>query len=162
MLYNFNMHLQMGYSYGSFDLINIGPAILSEQWRYSLSMHSEIPADSLSCRPIHNSQNVFCNYFCSLIPFTCREAAHIILPLKLIMMVRFLMYLNYYYILNSHIRNSAEFEISVYKWTLVPTCFIIFIVSIVYFWPPLWSGGQSSWLQMRRPGFDSRHYQEQK
>jgi hypothetical protein len=25
--------------------------------------------------------------------------------------------------------------------------------------PPLWSCGQSSWLQIRRPGFDSRHYQ---
>jgi hypothetical protein len=24
----------------------------------------------------------------------------------------------------------------------------------------LWSSGQSSWLQIRRPGFDSRHYQE--
>jgi hypothetical protein len=23
--------------------------------------------------------------------------------------------------------------------------------------PPLWSSGQSSWLQIRRPGFDSRH-----
>jgi hypothetical protein len=22
--------------------------------------------------------------------------------------------------------------------------------------PPLWSSGQSSWLQIRRPGFDSR------
>jgi hypothetical protein len=36
---------------------------------------------------------------------------------------------------------------------------------IMYFWlrwirgPPLWSSGQSSWLQIRRPGFDSRHYQ---
>jgi hypothetical protein len=29
-------------------------------------------------------------------------------------------------------------------------------------WPPLWSSGQSSWLQIRRPGFDSRHYQEKK
>jgi hypothetical protein len=28
--------------------------------------------------------------------------------------------------------------------------------------PPLWSGGQSSWLQIRRPGFDSRHYQKEK
>jgi hypothetical protein len=27
-------------------------------------------------------------------------------------------------------------------------------------WPPLWSSGQSSWLQIRRPGFDSRHYQK--
>jgi hypothetical protein len=26
----------------------------------------------------------------------------------------------------------------------------------------LWSSGQSSWLQIRRPGFDSRHYQENK
>jgi hypothetical protein len=25
-------------------------------------------------------------------------------------------------------------------------------------WPPLWSGGQSSWLQIQRAGFDSRRY----
>jgi hypothetical protein len=29
----------------------------------------------------------------------------------------------------------------------------------VWRWLPLWSSGQSSWLQIRRPGFDSRHYQ---
>jgi hypothetical protein len=28
--------------------------------------------------------------------------------------------------------------------------------------PPLWYSGQSSWLQIRRPGFDSRHYQKKK
>jgi hypothetical protein len=28
--------------------------------------------------------------------------------------------------------------------------------------PPLWSSGQSSWLQIRRPGFDSRHHQGKK
>jgi hypothetical protein len=28
------------------------------------------------------------------------------------------------------------------------------------FGPPLWSSGQSSWLQIRRP--DSRHYQKKK
>jgi hypothetical protein len=28
--------------------------------------------------------------------------------------------------------------------------------------PPLWSSGQSSWLQIRRPGFDSRHYQKKR
>jgi hypothetical protein len=27
-------------------------------------------------------------------------------------------------------------------------------------WPPLWSSGQSTWLQIRRSGFDSRHYQK--
>jgi hypothetical protein len=26
--------------------------------------------------------------------------------------------------------------------------------------PPLWSSGQSSSLEIRRPGFDSRHYQK--
>jgi hypothetical protein len=25
--------------------------------------------------------------------------------------------------------------------------------------PPLWSSDQSSWLQIKRPGFDSRRYQ---
>jgi hypothetical protein len=29
-------------------------------------------------------------------------------------------------------------------------------------WPPLWSSGQSSWLQNRRPRFDSWHYQKEK
>jgi hypothetical protein len=28
----------------------------------------------------------------------------------------------------------------------------------VSFWPPLWSSGQSSWLQIQRSGFDSRRY----
>jgi hypothetical protein len=28
--------------------------------------------------------------------------------------------------------------------------------------PPLWSSGQSSWLQIRGPGFDSQHYQKKK
>jgi hypothetical protein len=30
------------------------------------------------------------------------------------------------------------------------------------FGPLLWSSGQSSWLQIQRPGFDSRHYQKRK
>jgi hypothetical protein len=29
-------------------------------------------------------------------------------------------------------------------------------------WPPLWSSGQSSWLQIRRPVFHSRHSQKKK
>jgi hypothetical protein len=33
---------------------------------------------------------------------------------------------------------------------------------ISYKRPPLWSSGQSSWLQIRRPGFDSWHYQKKK
>jgi hypothetical protein len=30
------------------------------------------------------------------------------------------------------------------------------------FRPPLWSSGLSSWLQIRRPGFDSQQYQKKK
>jgi hypothetical protein len=32
----------------------------------------------------------------------------------------------------------------------------------MHFGPPLWSSGQNSWLQIRRPGFDSRQYQKKK
>jgi hypothetical protein len=37
---------------------------------------------------------------------------------------------------------------------------VIFVRSIYVNGPPLWSSGQSSWLQIRRPGFDSRHCQK--
>jgi hypothetical protein len=54
------------------------------------------------------------------------------------------------------------------QWSLdfLPTWILVRIMSwrIYYLftvrWPPLWSSGQSSWLQIRRPGFDSRHYQK--
>jgi hypothetical protein len=36
------------------------------------------------------------------------------------------------------------------------------VVVILLYRPPLWSSGQSSWLQIRRPGFDSRHYKKKK
>jgi hypothetical protein len=35
-----------------------------------------------------------------------------------------------------------------------------FCMFINYLRPPLWCSGQSSWLHIRRPGFDSRHYQK--
>jgi hypothetical protein len=39
---------------------------------------------------------------------------------------------------------------------LVYTC----LTSVVYLdWPPLWSSGQISWLQIQRSGFNSRSYQ---
>jgi hypothetical protein len=31
---------------------------------------------------------------------------------------------------------------------------------MLYSSPPLWSSGQSSWLQIQRSGFDYRHYQK--
>jgi hypothetical protein len=37
-----------------------------------------------------------------------------------------------------------------------------FYLQIINRRPPLWSSGQSSWLQIRRHGFDSRHYQNKK
>jgi hypothetical protein len=33
------------------------------------------------------------------------------------------------------------------------------INGINFLWPPVWSSGQSSWLQIQRYGLDSRHYQ---
>jgi hypothetical protein len=36
----------------------------------------------------------------------------------------------------------------------------LYLLSVVWEGPPLWSSCQSSWLQIRRPGFDSRHYQK--
>jgi hypothetical protein len=42
-------------------------------------------------------------------------------------------------------------------------CWYAFMWILYSKWlPPLWSSGQSSWLQIRRPGFDSRHYQKKK
>jgi hypothetical protein len=35
----------------------------------------------------------------------------------------------------------------------------IIYCSHFYLWPPLWSSGQSSWLQSQRSGFDSQRYQ---
>jgi hypothetical protein len=35
----------------------------------------------------------------------------------------------------------------------------IYICYVEEIRPPLWSSGQSSWLQIQRPKFDSRHYQ---
>jgi hypothetical protein len=40
--------------------------------------------------------------------------------------------------------------------------FYLYVYMCIYIVPPLWSSGQSSWLQIRRPGFDSRHYQKKK
>jgi hypothetical protein len=34
------------------------------------------------------------------------------------------------------------------------------IIIIIIMGPPPWCSGQSSWLQIRRPGFESRHYQK--
>jgi hypothetical protein len=39
---------------------------------------------------------------------------------------------------------------------------IKFLSALQILWPPLWSSDQNSWLQIRRPGFDSRHYQKKK
>jgi hypothetical protein len=36
----------------------------------------------------------------------------------------------------------------------------VFSFALSLYGPLLWFGDQSSWLQIRRPGFDSRHYQK--
>jgi hypothetical protein len=65
-------------------------------------------------------------------------------------------------------KNKMRFMIS--RWCLFLN--LVFIFPFLYFlpvlaillmflssWPPLWSSGQSSWLQIQRSGLDSRRYQ---
>jgi hypothetical protein len=52
-------------------------------------------------------------------------------------------------------------RVKVYFSLLVSGHWIYFVMS-AFHRPPLWPSGQSSWLQIRRPGFDSRHYQKKK
>jgi hypothetical protein len=53
-----------------------------------------------------------------------------------------------------------EKNIKVLPLTLSPSSVLNSLWSFVR--PPLWSSGQCSWLQIRRPGFDSRPYQKKK
>jgi hypothetical protein len=61
---------------------------------------------------------------------------------------------------------AGFFNLSLYINTLCQYLFLYFPLWFSIFYsstdgrPPLWSSGQSSWLQIRRPGFDSRHYQK--
>jgi hypothetical protein len=71
--------------------------------------------------------------------------------------------MNYFHPTNNFKPHSSNhylcsFNITI-TYTLVGLNFNILIVSQR---PTLWSSGQSSWLQIRRPGFDSRHYQNKK
>jgi hypothetical protein len=54
--------------------------------------------------------------------------------------------------------HCKEVEITFKNSRLLITTILILICLTLR--PPLWSSGQSSWLQIRRPGFDSQHYQK--
>jgi hypothetical protein len=41
---------------------------------------------------------------------------------------------------------------------LIAICTSTFSILYKNVWPPMWSSGQSSWLQIQRLGFDSRRY----
>jgi hypothetical protein len=47
--------------------------------------------------------------------------------------------------------------VCVYKSTATVEVDFRILMDLHVMGPPLWSSGQSSWLQIRRPGFDSRH-----
>jgi hypothetical protein len=47
------------------------------------------------------------------------------------------------------------FSLSIYLFCSTPRCYF----KKGQARPHLWSSGQSSWVQIQRPGFDSRHYQ---
>jgi hypothetical protein len=57
-------------------------------------------------------------------------------------------------------QNTTETE---WVWMEEDIYFRFFLVlPLVQTLPPLWPSGQSSWLQIRRPGLDSWHYQKKK
>jgi hypothetical protein len=53
----------------------------------------------------------------------------------------------------SEVPTAVVMQVTIF-WDLAP--------SSLYVRPPLWSSGQSSWLHIRRPGFNSSHYQKKK
>jgi hypothetical protein len=69
--------------------------------------------------------------------------------------------------LNVHVIHREVFYKFIWDYWVCACIYLAKIIfttfaKIFYSWPPLWSSGQSSWLQIRRPGFDSRHYQKKK
>jgi hypothetical protein len=66
----------------------------------------------------------------------------------------------------SAVRLATETRTQVTNWRVLekPICFftrckaVISSNQCISYRPPLWSSGQSSWLQIQRSGFDSRHY----
>jgi hypothetical protein len=54
--------------------------------------------------------------------------------------------------------SQREGSLRLYSQISRPASLLVYILEGL----PLWSSGQSSWLQIQRPGFDSRHYQKKK
>jgi hypothetical protein len=71
---------------------------------------------------------------------------------------------------HSVIGGSRKIRVEIINILFTSTCFLFLCLFLalgpniffsgLFSGPPLWSSGQSSWLQIRRPGFDSRHYQK--
>jgi hypothetical protein len=57
----------------------------------------------------------------------------------------------------SLVRHTLAISLSSEYFTVQINC-TQYSPSFIWQRPPLWSSGQSSWLQIRRPGIDSRHY----
>jgi hypothetical protein len=55
---------------------------------------------------------------------------------------------------------KTEISVHIYNWYDMHKITDLIIIINVLLSSPLWSSGQSSWLQIRRAGFDSRHYQK--
>jgi hypothetical protein len=66
------------------------------------------------------------------------------------------------YVLSMYVTGNKQHPPK-YRWIFKKRSFpfrVIFPFSVIFrSWPPLWSCGQSSWLQIERSGFDSRRYQ---
>jgi hypothetical protein len=62
----------------------------------------------------------------------------------------------------SYYGNTESCFVHVLHLRLLRRCQTFLYISHVRLRPPLWSGGQSSWLQIRKYVFDSQHYHEKK
>jgi hypothetical protein len=75
--------------------------------------------------------------------------------------------------ISTHTQHLPTWEMTTHLWTLETNIYYNLITNLIQFtqtikkkrwclsiysWPPLWSSGQSSWLQIQRPGFDFRRY----
>jgi hypothetical protein len=60
------------------------------------------------------------------------------------------------------VRHIKNFQSNGPEASVCPQIFFFIFEICILLWPPQWSSGQSSWLQIWRPEFDSRHYQKKK
>jgi hypothetical protein len=109
---------------------------------------------SVFCHFIPNSFKIIFTTICHSVPYmlcavSCMYGSQMYHKSRTCFEARFLFSLCYYILLSR-------------MWLLKEKCPGVIIHTLSCIGLPLWSSGQSSWLQIRRLGFDSQHYQGKK